>query len=75
MPLPTAHDVAPRSPALLCDYLTETQLAGELGVTLRTLRNWRALGETPPVTRIGRKIYYARHAARAWLEGRQVEAA
>jgi predicted site-specific integrase-resolvase len=60
---------------LLGDYLSEHQLAKELGVTIRTLRKWRSLGEAPPVTRLGKRIYYARRQARAWLETRQVEAA
>ena len=53
---------------LLDDYLTENQLANELGVTVRTLRNWRAVGDSPPVTRIGNRNYIARPDGREWLE-------
>lgn len=60
---------------LLSDYVSEHDLADQLGVTLRTMRNWRSLGEGPPITRIGRRIYYQREAARAWLKDQQVEVA
>ena len=38
------HNKAPAGDTrgLLDDYLTEQQLADELDVTIRTLRNWRA---------------------------------
>ena len=58
---------------LLADYLTEDELAKELGVTRKTIRNWRALGEAPLLTRIGRKIFYARADVRKWLQSQRVE--
>jgi hypothetical protein len=60
---------------ILQDYLAEQQLADELDVTLRTLRNWRARGEAPPITRIGLRIFYHRNDVRDWLRSRRIEAA
>jgi hypothetical protein len=37
---------------------TEQQQAERLGITLRTLRLWRAKGYGPTPTHIGRSIYY-----------------
>ena len=73
MPNDTEH---PPSGTLLADYLAGDEgLAAELGKSPRTIARWRALGEAPPVTRIGRDIYYAKAAVRDWLAARQVEAA
>lgn len=59
--------------SLLNDYFSEHEFAAELGVTLRTYRNWRALGEGPTITRIGKRVFIARSDARAWLKGQRVE--
>ena len=56
---------------LLKDYLTEAQLATELGVSTRTLTRWRCSREAPPITRIGRRLYYSRSAVERWLANRQ----
>ena len=58
---------------ILEDFLTEPELAKELGVCRMTVRRWRVLGEAPPVTRIGRRILYRRDAVRTWLESRQID--
>ena len=59
--------------SLLDDYLTERELAEELGICLMTLRRWRVMAETPPITRIGVKIYYRRDAVADWLKSRQID--
>ena len=58
---------------LLDGYLTEQQLADELDVTIRTLRNWRAVGETPRPTRIGKRLFFARDDCQAWLQRQRIE--
>ena len=58
---------------ILAGYLSETELAQELGVTRATIRNWKAQGEAPAVTRIGKKIFYARTDVRDWLQSCRVE--
>ena len=57
--------------ALLADYLTIAELAGELGVTVRTVRNWEARGGAPPRVKIGRRVLYHRQGVRHWLAERQ----
>ena len=52
---------------LLIDFLTQHEAAAELKVCGRTLDRWRRLGEGPPVTKIGRRVYYKRPSIRAWL--------
>ena len=72
---PHAAAVPATAGALLNDYLTEQQLAEQLDVTIRTLRKWRSLGEAPPETRLGKRIYYSRRSALSWIQARQSEAA
>ncbi len=60
---------------LLDDYLEGDEgLAAELNKSPRTIARWRALGEAPPLTRIGKSIYYHRDAVKKWLASRQREA-
>jgi predicted DNA-binding transcriptional regulator AlpA len=57
--------------SILDDYQTPEQLAADLGVCTMTLQRWRACGDGPPVTKVGRAIYYKRASVRAWLERRE----
>jgi Helix-turn-helix domain len=66
--IPDPADVEQKlSEKLLADFLPKEQAAAELHVCERTLDRWRRLGEGPPVTKIGRRIYYRRPTLRAWL--------
>jgi predicted site-specific integrase-resolvase len=56
---------------LLADFLTQHEAAVELKVCERTLDRWRRLGEGPPITKIGRRVYYRRATVRAWLCARE----
>jgi hypothetical protein len=56
---------------LLAYFLTQDEAAAELKICARTLHRWRRLGEGPPVTKIGRRVYYRRHTLRAWLCARE----
>jgi hypothetical protein len=53
--------------ALLDDYMDTAQLAAELGVIPLTIVRWRVAKTGPPVTRIGRRLYYRRSSVRAWM--------
>src|SRR4051794_21517820 len=44
---------------LLHDYFTEDEMAPELRIVTRTLRNWRSDKAGPPITKLGRRILYA----------------
>ena len=59
---------------ILAGYLTEADLADEFGVSRATIRKWKSLGEAPTVTRVGRKIFYARTDVRNWLLSRRLGA-
>lgn len=56
---------------VLSDYFSEADAAGELRVCAKTLQRWRALGEGPPVTRLGRTILYRKSSLRAWLASQE----
>lgn len=54
--------------SILADYIPPDELAEQLGVTTRTLHHWRAIGEGPARTKIGKKILYHRQDVAAWLQ-------
>jgi predicted site-specific integrase-resolvase len=56
---------------LLDDYLLPAQLASELKISTKTLERWRIVGAAPPVTRVGRRIYFARESVAKWLQARE----
>jgi predicted DNA-binding transcriptional regulator AlpA len=57
---------------VLAGYISEQQLADQLGVHWRTIYRWRQLGIGPPVTQIGpKKIAYRADAVRDWLMARE----
>jgi hypothetical protein len=60
---------------LLSAYYTPEQLAAELGVDKRTLARWARLGEGPPRTRIGHRLYYRKTSTAAWMLGLEEDAA
>ena len=59
------------SDSALAGYVSETDLADELGLTKRTLIRWRRLREGPAATRVGRRIYYSRAAVGRWLSSHE----
>lgn len=48
-------------------FLTIEQLADELAVEVRTIREWRVKGTGPKVHKIGRFLRYRRSEVEAWL--------
>ena len=58
---------------ILTDYYDgDAGLGRALHKSDRTIARWRALGEGPPVTKIGKSILYHREAVRTWLRARCV---
>jgi len=57
--------------AILDDYYSDPELAGELGVTPRTTKKYRDERTGPPVTYIAGRPYYRRDAVREWLLSRE----
>ena len=61
------------SEALLSDYLTETELAGALHMTVRGLQLWRAKRQGPAWTKLGRKVVYRRGAVVDWMKAQETQ--
>jgi hypothetical protein len=57
----------PKRVGLLDEYLSEAQLAAELGKDIRTIQRWRKLRIGPPVTMKGITPIYNIATTRAWL--------
>ncbi len=55
----------------LADWIENTELAKQLGLSLRTLHNYRLSG-TLPFSCIGRKIYYKRKDIQEFLNLKRV---
>lgn len=51
-------------------FLSEKQLAKELGVAVSTLRRWHARRIGPPRSAVGRKFYYSRQKLEEWIEAK-----
>lgn len=52
------------------DYMSPSDLAALLGVSAKTLANWRCQRQGPEFFRAGRKIWYPRERVRAWILAR-----
>ena len=63
--------IAEMDSSFLSDYVGEIELAKRLGIGLRTLRQWRQEGVSPPITRLGRKLYFNIESVEAWLKSRE----
>jgi len=57
-----------RSTGVLAGYLSEPEMAAELGRTTRTLARWRHMRIGPPFIMNGREIKYSIDGARDWLK-------
>jgi predicted site-specific integrase-resolvase len=57
---------------VLEDWLNEKATAKEIGVSIRTLRQWRRKGEGPPYAHFGRAIKYNKRAISKHYESMQI---
>lgn len=57
--------------ALLDGWLSRSQVAREVGVSIDTLARWETRRIGPPCIRIGRKVFYRADAFREWLISRE----
>jgi hypothetical protein len=69
--LDAGHRNADPADHVLADFLTEQQLAEQLGLTPRTLWRWRRERRGPDYTLAGRRIVYSRESVRRWLLQRE----
>jgi hypothetical protein len=65
------NEVPTSEPAILNDYLTAAECAAELNVSAMTLSRWRMAKSGPPVTKIGRKVFYKRPSVRSWVASQE----
>ena len=59
-----AHDYG----RLLDNYLTDPELADELGIDKRTLQRWRRLSKAPAHIQMGNRNFTHRQVAADWLK-------
>ncbi len=52
---------------ILAPYLSRKELCEQLGKQNQTLIDWEKAGRGPPVTRIGRTVFYSRSGVSQWL--------
>ena len=57
---------------LLAGYLTEAEMAAQLGKSTRTLKRWRAAGKGPPYTLNGRSVIYNIASGKAYLKDGEI---
>jgi len=60
---------------LLAEFMTEGELAAELGKTIRTLQMWREHRKGPPFVRLGRQTLYRRDSVIGWLKANEQQPA
>lgn len=53
------------------ELMTPDQLAEALGISVRTLYNWRSQRKGPPGFRVGRHVRYRRSDVKVWLDAQQ----
>ncbi len=58
-------------PLITGEYMRPSELARELGVSLRSLHRWHNLRCGPPRVVVGRKILFRRESVREWLLSRE----
>lgn len=56
---------------LLGNWMTRTELANELGVSVATVARWHTEGVAPAFTKIGKRILYRRATVQQWLISRE----
>ena len=60
--------LTPAEPAnILSDLISDEEFCNELGIHHRTLKRWDALGDAPPIVKIGRRAFRRRSAIPAWI--------
>jgi hypothetical protein len=60
-----------RKTTILDEYWDEAGLAAELNVSCITLARWRMQRRGPPVTHIGRAVFYRKTSVKAWVAAQE----
>jgi hypothetical protein len=56
---------------ILKDYISRDDLADKIGKSVKTLVRWELDGKGPPVTRIGRDVFYSIPSFQQWLQAQE----
>jgi hypothetical protein len=56
---------------ILKDYISRDDLAAKIGKSVKTLVRWELDGKGPPVTRIGRDVFYRIPSFEKWLKAQE----
>jgi len=59
---------AARARSAVSELISITELAEQLGLSVRTIRRWQALGDAPPRVKRSRRLMYRLSDVVAWLE-------
>jgi predicted DNA-binding transcriptional regulator AlpA len=60
-----------RKSSILDDFFDIDECAAELGVSAVSLARWRMQRHGPPVTHIGRNVYYRKSSVKAWVAAQE----
>jgi hypothetical protein len=61
----------PKGRRVLDGYLSEKELAAEIGRSIVTLRLWRRKGDGPPFVRIMKTPFYNVEKVRGWIAAQE----
>jgi len=61
----------PAGTPLLEGWISRTELAGELDVSVDTLARWETRRIGPSLAKVGRRVFYRRASVLKWLESRE----
>jgi predicted DNA-binding transcriptional regulator AlpA len=59
--------------AILSEYMDDAECAKQLGIAPITLARWRGRKQGPPVTKVGRSVFYRRSSVAAWLAEQETQ--
>lgn len=55
----------------LKDYIPRDKLAADIGKSVKTLVRWENDGKGPPVTRLGKDVFYFKPSLEKWLRAQE----
>jgi predicted DNA-binding transcriptional regulator AlpA len=61
----------PAQDGFLAEYISRSELARQLGISLRCLSNWTKAGQAPPSVRLGLRRLYKKSSVEAWIAARE----
>lgn len=73
-----SYEAAKPDPSAACggvldEWMTQAELAQELGVSADTLQRWASQRIGPPRTKVGGRVYYRKESVKAWLRAQEAQ--